>query len=266
MVKVFVHGVPETEDIWGPLVTVLRDKGLSDDVVLLSPPGFGVPPPADWVATPSAYVDWLIAELERLQAERGRAGAGATIDIVGHDWGAGHVLGLLAQRPDLVHSWAVDCAGLLNPDYVWHDIAQQWQTPEAGEALVGAMAGLSLQDRTESYIGLGLTPDVAQPMAAGFDDAMGACILSLYRAATPPALPELADRLFATLDGLGPGAPSGLIIDATTDPYVASELAGPVAQRLGAATATLAGEGHWWMASKPAQETVASALLDHWAV
>ena len=43
-------------------------------------------------------------------------------------------------RPDLVRSWATDCAGLAHPDYVWHDMAQAWQTPEVGEAAIGYYA------------------------------------------------------------------------------------------------------------------------------
>jgi pimeloyl-ACP methyl ester carboxylesterase len=43
MTIVLVHGNPETEAIWDDLVPHLR----SDDVVRLSPPGFGCPiPPA----------------------------------------------------------------------------------------------------------------------------------------------------------------------------------------------------------------------------
>jgi pimeloyl-ACP methyl ester carboxylesterase len=41
MTVVLVHGNPETDAIWGPLVDALG----RDDVVLLSPPGFGAPLP-----------------------------------------------------------------------------------------------------------------------------------------------------------------------------------------------------------------------------
>ena len=40
---VLVHGNPETDAIWGPLVDALGRK----DVVRLSPPGFGAPLPDD---------------------------------------------------------------------------------------------------------------------------------------------------------------------------------------------------------------------------
>jgi pimeloyl-ACP methyl ester carboxylesterase len=40
MPKVFVHGNPETADLWSVLFEVLRESGV-DDLIALSPPGFG---------------------------------------------------------------------------------------------------------------------------------------------------------------------------------------------------------------------------------
>lgn len=42
MPAVFVHGNPETDAVWTPLLAELG----RDDVVRLSPPGFGAPLPA----------------------------------------------------------------------------------------------------------------------------------------------------------------------------------------------------------------------------
>src|SRR6201996_817410 len=93
MTIVFVHGNPETDAIWGPLVEALG----RDDVVRLSPPGFGAPLPDDFPATYLAYRDWLERELED---------GGEPVDLVGHDWGGGHVANVVIHRPELVRSWA----------------------------------------------------------------------------------------------------------------------------------------------------------------
>src|SRR3954451_24058486 len=122
MTAVFVHGNPETTAVWGPL---LSELGRSD-VVCLSPPGFGAPLPAGFGATVAEYRAWLVDELVSLGA------ADDPVDLVGHDWGGGHVLGVAMTRPDLLRSWCTDIAGCLAPDYVWHDMAQVWQTPGAG--------------------------------------------------------------------------------------------------------------------------------------
>jgi pimeloyl-ACP methyl ester carboxylesterase len=59
--------------------------------------------------------------------------------LVGHDWGGGHVANVAMTRPDLLRSWCSDVLGIFEPDYVWHDLAQVWQTPGAGEAAVEAV-------------------------------------------------------------------------------------------------------------------------------
>ena len=86
MTKFFVHGNPETSHIWDSLIEALTERGVSD-VTALSPPGFGCPLPEGFEPNQLGYRQWLI---ERLEA------AGGGVDLVGHDWGAGHVYGVLA--------------------------------------------------------------------------------------------------------------------------------------------------------------------------
>ena len=57
---VLVHGDPETDAVWDPLLAELG----SDDVVRLSPPGFGAPIPPGFGATVGEYRDWLVGRLE----------------------------------------------------------------------------------------------------------------------------------------------------------------------------------------------------------
>ena len=123
MTVVFVHGNPETAAIWDPLLVELRRS----DVAALSPPGFGAPVSAGFGATSDDYLTWLVGELRHIEGP---------IDLVGHDWGGGHVARVATTRPDLIRSWCIDIAGCFAPDYVWHDAAQGWQTPEVGEQMV----------------------------------------------------------------------------------------------------------------------------------
>src|SRR5437667_362571 len=62
MTIVLVHGNPEIEAIWDDLVPRLR----SDDVVRLSPPGFGSAIPTGFDCSTDAYRDWLAGELTKL--------------------------------------------------------------------------------------------------------------------------------------------------------------------------------------------------------
>ncbi|HSP28579.1 MAG TPA: alpha/beta fold hydrolase, partial [Ilumatobacteraceae bacterium] len=178
---VLVHGNPETAAIWGPLTAALVERD-RPDVIALSPPGFGAPVPEGFDPTMDAYADWLVGALEEIRA------TGTEIDLLGHDWGAGHVYGALARRADLVRTWTGDIAGVLHADYVWHDLAQAWQTPDVGEQVVAGFTGSSLDERTALFVGLGLPDDIASQLGAALDDEMGRCILRLYRTGAQPAV------------------------------------------------------------------------------
>jgi pimeloyl-ACP methyl ester carboxylesterase len=244
MTVILVHGNPETEAIWGPLVDVLERA----DVVRLSPPGFGNPLPDGFSATYLAYRDWLEDELQ---------GFDEPIDLVGHDWGGGHVVNVVMHRPELVRSWASDVVGLFDPDYVWHDLAQVWQTPGEGEQLVNTMLGGTLQDRAERMAALGIPMDIATSIAAAQGPEMGRAILSLYRSASQPAMAEAGRALENA------AARPGLSLLATEDPYIGSdEIRRRAADRAGAHTEVLDGLGHWWMVQDPARG--AAALTRFW--
>jgi pimeloyl-ACP methyl ester carboxylesterase len=244
MTVVFVHGNPETDALWGPLVDALG----RDDVVRLSPPGFGAPLPDDFPATYLAYRDWLEQELERIDEP---------IDLVGHDWGGGHVVNAVMHRPELVRSWASDVLGLFDPDYVWHDLAQVWQTEGDGEQLVDTMMEGTVEERAGRMRELGMPADIAAAFAEAQGADMGRAILTLYRSARQPAVAEAGRSLEAA------AARPGLSLLATEDHYVGSdELRRRAAARAGARTEVLDGLGHWWMVEDPARG--AAALTRFW--
>jgi pimeloyl-ACP methyl ester carboxylesterase len=241
MPVVFVHGVPEAAAIWAPLLAELG----RDDAITLSPPGFGAPVPDGFGATSDDYLAWLTGEL---------AGLTGPVDLIGHDWGAGHVTRLAATRPDLIRSWGADVAGIFDPDYVWHDMAQAWQTPGVGEQTVAAMFDGPPGPRAEGYVALGMTPEAAAACAAAGGPEMGRCILALYRSAQQPRLAAWGQELEAA-----PRRPA-LVINATADPFVGGpELAHQSAVRLGAQEVVLEGLGHWWMLQDPARGAAAVA-------
>ncbi len=245
MPAVFVHGNPETSAVWRPLVAELHRT----DVVCLSPPGFGAPTPSGWAATRAEYVDWLVGELEAIDGP---------IDLVGHDWGGGHVVGVAMSRPDLLRSWCTDIAGVFHPDYVWHDAAQAWQTPGVGEEAVAGMVAATAAERAALYASLSIPTDVAADMAAGCDAEMGRCILALYRSAAQPVMADLFEHL------VDAARRPGLVVIASDDHYVGDEsLATASAERAGAEVAKLDGVGHWWMCQDPAR---GARTLEHfWA-
>ena len=248
MAIVLLHGNPETPVIWEPLVAELG----RDDVYTPQLPGFGCPIPKGFGATKEEYALWLVAELEPIVYEHG------PVDFVGHDWGGGIGMRAVSLRPHLFRTWACDVLGLFHPDYVWHDFAQIWQTPGAGEAYFEQNAATPEEDRIALYEAIGIPRATGERLVAAADATMGDCILALYRSAAQPAMKEWGEHL-------GPAATiPGLAIIAPNDPFVQGEsLGAEVADRIGARRHVLPGQGHWWMLGDPAAG--AAMLTEFWA-
>ena len=233
MTVVLVHGNPETAAIWEPLQA---DLG-RDDVIALSPPGFGAPVPDGFGATADDYLGWLTDELTAI---------GEPVQLVGHDWGGGHVARLACASPELLISWCSDIAGCFDPDYVWHDFAKVWQTPNDGEEAIEGMVNAPLDERAAMLEGAGMTAAAALSCAEASNADMGRCILALYRSAAQPAMAEWGAELSKA------SARPGLVIVPTEDHFTGGpKLAQRSAERAGADVAVLDGLGHWWMLEDP---------------
>ena len=245
MPAVFVHGNPETPAVWSPLLERLART----DVITPHLPGFGVPAPHAFGATKEEYVDWLIGELEAV---------GEPVDLVGHDWGGAFALRVACTRPDLLRSWISDVAGLFDPEYVWHDFAQIWQTEGAGEQWVADTLAAPNADTEALLVGLGVTPAAASDFAGALDEEMGRCILALYRSATQPAMKDWGAEAEAA------AARPGLVITGALDPFAGGpDKSHRSAARLGARFVELDGLGHWWMQQEP--ERGARLIEDFWS-
>jgi pimeloyl-ACP methyl ester carboxylesterase len=219
--------------------------------VRLAPPGFGAPVPVSFGATVREYRDWLIGELELIVAADG------PVDLVGHDWGGVQAVNVAMTRPDVLRSWVSDVPGLLDQDYVWHELAQTWQQEGAGEELLARWVAVGPEAFARQLTRVGMNPQVAQRVAFGMDETMADSILRLYRSAVQPVMAELGADLEKA------AAVPGLALIPSED-----HMAGPLgaaqraAARSGAHSEVLDGLGHWWMTQEP--ERGAAALDDFW--
>jgi pimeloyl-ACP methyl ester carboxylesterase len=247
-VIVFVHGVPETAAVWDGV-----RQAIGRESVALGMPGFGTPRPEGFGATKDEYLAWLRGELDALEGP---------LDLVGHDWGAPLVLQVAATSSSAststsaadggsLRSWVADVGNVMHPDYEWHQFAQVWQTPEEGEAFIAAQTAQTPEEQAPLFESMGIPHDKALEMAAAADATMGACILDLYRSATP--------NIHADWGPLGPVAGPGLVIHPTEDPFSDEELASEVAATVGAQFTRLDGIGHFWPYQAPDK---AAALLE----
>ena len=238
MPAVLVHGVPDTPRLWDRMRHHLRRT----DIVAPALPGFGVPVPPGFPATKDAYVDWLIGELEKI---------GTPVDLVGHDWGSLLVQRAVSLRPDLIRTWA--CGdGPVDVEYVWHDVAQQWQTPGVGEQL---MVAFTPEATVDALAAAGVPRAAAEESVRHFDDTMKDCILRLYRSAV-----NVGREWQAGVEKITRPA---LILWAKDDPYVAPVFAERLAARVRGELVLFEGCGHWWPLERPAE--AAAALESFWA-
>ena len=227
---VFVHGVPETADLWDKV-----RASLDAESVALSLPGFGCSRPAGFGATKDDYVGWLVAELDRISGP---------VDLVGHDWGAGLTYRVATAYGDRLRSWAADVANVMHPDYTWHDFARIWQTPGEGEAFFRDQQSASTEDRAAFFEASGVPHHDALALASVSDETMASCILDLYRSATPNPYAQWKDKW-------GPTSAPGLVLLPTQDPFGDETMSRQVAEMLGARHESLDGVGHWWPLQAP---------------
>ena len=153
---------------------------------------------------------------------------------------------MATTKGELLRSWSADVANLLHPDYTWHDFAQIWQTPGAGEEFFASQADVSAADSAAVYEAMGVPAGRTEALIPMSDPVMASCILDLYRSALP--------RAYATWgDAVGPTSAPGLVLHAADDPFGDEARSAEVAALLGARTETLTGVGHWWALQDPAQ-------------
>jgi pimeloyl-ACP methyl ester carboxylesterase len=233
MTAVFVNGNPESAAIWTPLLERL-DR---EDVLCVSPPGFGAPLPEGFECTPEGYARWLIGRVEEI---------GAPVDLVGHDIGGSATVVLAMRRPDLLRSWISDSLGVFHPEYRWHDLAEGWQTPLVGERSVEAMLDGGLEQRIARMVDYGMPAAVGAAVAQWQGEEMQRAILAFYRAAAQPAMADLGKDLQSA------SRTPGLAVIGTEDRLVGSEnMRRQAAEIAGAAVAVLPGAGHLWMLQAP---------------
>jgi pimeloyl-ACP methyl ester carboxylesterase len=242
---VFVHGFPETKEVWEPLVKIV-DR----DAVAVALPGFGSPRPPGFSGTKDAYADWLAETLN---------GFHEPVDVVGHDVGALLTLRVATAFDVPARSWAVDVAEIFHPRFAWPERVRALQKRGVGEDMLRAAREAGPDDPqsiVSRLIGAGVPSDMAGVMASAHDEVMSRCILDFYRSATPSVGAEWWK------DVTGPTRSQGLVL-LLPDPPEIEAMALEVAERLGAQTARLGELNHCWMAEAPA--VVADVLERFWS-
>jgi pimeloyl-ACP methyl ester carboxylesterase len=157
---------------------------------------------------------------------------------------------VVSLRPDLVRTWA--CGdGPVDADYVWHDLAQQWQTPGVGEQV---MAMFTAEPMVDGLVAAGVPRAYAEESVRHVDETMKSCILRLYRSAV-----NVGREWQGAVEKITRPA---LVLWSRDDPYVAPVFAERLAARVRGELVLLEGCGHWWPLERPAE--AAAALERFW--
>lgn len=239
--KLFIHGVPDTGYMWGPLVKAL---GLVEgEFFAPTLPGFDGATPTGFAATKEAYLSWVSQTLRDTAATHG------PVDIVGHDWGAPLCAMAAQMNPEAVRTWTVVNA-VPEPSYEWHSLARRWQTPILGELL---MALGSTKRFHQQLVAAGMPETIADHEAPRIDSHMKRAILKLYRSAKKPAewsvdFSGIADR--------------GMVMWGADDPFVPIKFAETFCNRWSVPLASEEGVGHWGICERPV--AFATHLQRHW--
>lgn len=236
MTTVFVHGVPDTAEVWSRLDREILAQLPGERTVALALPGFGSDAPSGFTYSKEDYVAWLIAALEAIPAPR---------DVIAHDWGSILAMRAIALRPGLVRSWVAGGAPS-TPGYTWHPTARLWQTPGAGEK---AMERFSGQLAIDMLARAGLDAAIAAETVSRIDARMKGAILALYRSGRDVFETWGLTRENLTRDPQASFAP-GLVLWGVRDPYAGPEFADRLAEATGAASRVL-DCGHWWQLEQP---------------
>jgi pimeloyl-ACP methyl ester carboxylesterase len=243
MTVVYVHGFPETREIWRPLEDLL-DR----DSAAVSLPGFGTARPDGFAATKDAYADWLGDTLSRVDGPVG---------VVGHDVGALLTMRVASAFDVPLRSWVVDVAEIFHPRFTWPERVRNLQTPGVGEVILATQRGAdheAPESTTSRLISAGVPRDLAREIGVAHDEVMSRSILDFYRSASPNVAADWWGNA-------GPARSRGLVL-LLPDPPEVEAMSLEVAERLGAETARLDDLNHCWMAEAP--ERVAGVLRRFW--
>lgn len=174
----FLHGAPDSHDMWLPLV-----EHLDTNIRAIMPdlPGFGQSTlPANFVLTLDSMADFIHNLLAALNIHE-------PVVLVTTDFGGHYGLAFAVKYPELVKGIAISNTNFFH-DYQWHSFARMYRAPVLGEALM-FMAGSSRTVMSKSL--KSVSPKLPESyidssFAGGFGSpAVRRTMLRMYRERNP---------------------------------------------------------------------------------
>jgi pimeloyl-ACP methyl ester carboxylesterase len=230
----FLHGNPDSADLWSGVIERLKGKYRC---IAIDLPGFGrSEAPASFDATlesEARFVDDLVAAL----------GIIVPLDIVGHDFGGHFALAWAISHPEKVGRAVVSNTSFF-ADYKWHRVGRLLRMPVVGELAMAATNEGALVRNIRSAAP-NLSVEQVKHTYSLYTPAAKKMALRLYRAADP----EVFKAWEEGLRSLSEKVPL-MVLWGDKDPFVAPSYA----DRFGATEVHHFPEySHWLPAEAPAE-------------
>lgn len=180
----FLHGNPDSADLWNGVIEPLRD---TFRCLALDLPGFGrsaAPPGFDGsLEQEAAWVDGVVTAL----------GITEPINLVGHDFGGHFSLAWAIRHPDNVRRIALSNTSFFS-NYQWHGLGRALRIPIVGEVVM-AMMNESALVRGLRGAAPRLTVEYIRQTYRLYTPTAKKTALKLYRAADPERFHGWEDKL-----------------------------------------------------------------------
>ena len=187
----FLHGSPDTHEMWLPVVTQLKDHVRC---IALDLPGFGESTlPADFDLTLDNMADFICSVIVDL-------GIDEPVTLVTTDFGGHYGLAFMVKYPEQVRGIAISNTNFFH-DYQWHFFAKLYHVPILGELLLATTTRSLLRSTLKK-----VSPNLpASYVESSYDVGMGSpsvrkTILRMYRSRSSKDFVGWEDQLLELLD------------------------------------------------------------------
>lgn len=168
---VFLHGIPDTSDLWVESIAALRD---TRRCIAIDLPGFGdsvISGDFDWGANNrAAFVAGVLDAL----------GVSTHVRLVAHNAGGTFAAIFAAAHPERVER-ALFTTTTIHPEFDWHIVARVNRTPLLGELAMAAYTWPRFRSSVGRFAGPEYTEARMREVFSRVDGAMKRSILGFYR-------------------------------------------------------------------------------------
>ncbi len=187
----FLHGSPDTHEMWLPVITHLTDQVRC---IALDLPGFGESTlPGDFELTLDNMADFIRSVVMEL-------GINEPVTLATTDFGGHYGLAFMVKYPDLVRGIAISNTNFFS-DYQWHFFARLYRIPLLGELLLATTTRSLLRNTLKK-----VSPHMPDSyIESSYDVGFGSpsvrkTILRMYRSRSSTDFVGWEDKLLELLD------------------------------------------------------------------